>query len=664
MRHFHPGKPRGLFRPTATGERGAHNGWLTANPSTLDEDIEYFSKLANEDTTFGNPHIDPVTFPHDTFNQWLPSLPEQSNNNRSHVSLSQPHPQALTSNPISEAGLLRTHMSNPELQPHAVSSNKDRLLSNKIMTYQALLLEERSQQLHHLQQPRQPNQRSNPASLQLQASFGSYQAAAVPYSPTRPERPHSDVDSFIANQPMEESLRSHHSHHSAPAPTLKRPPAPVMPRRPEPSLLRPAPTAPRSISSPPAPNARGCSTMKHVSMAPPPIRIDNPDYKPPEQYTPFPFAKVQTAARPASPPGPAPTHDLPEPPRRRLATPPLPPLTPPPEIPQQPNHPISTSLRHVNHRNYSHLRHVSRSRSADPAKKRRSNPYSVHAQAVSSTTSGPAKQAVLRLVVRRRQALNGRRTATVSIPQETSVAESKGGNEKQFASLEFDDAVLFTQMRRQYYHSLIGGSWVGRFWRRWGSARTLKRVRLVQHGGEIASWRVIDTEEALPEQELMALFKRPKDGKGAYSWVHWAQKFVKGAEGGTAAAAEAKKSIDEAERGREGNKFSMHHGSVSGSTLDLRKEQREEKRGDRCLEFMEAWCIRRIVLAFSVVLLAAVAICVVWILVGPAVDWRGIVWMSGSSIQRVIPGCLLGLLVTTLGLSCIALWAWLSWLVM
>lgn len=548
-----------------------------------------------------------------------------------------------------------------------MSWTQDRFLSNKIMTYQALLLEERSQQLQQLQQPRQPSQRTDPASLNFQESFASYQKAPVPYSPTRPQRPHSDVDSFIANQPMDESLRSQQSHQSAPAPTLKQPPAAAMPRQQEPSLLRPTPAAPRSISSPPAPSTRRRSTMKHVSMAPPPIRVDNPDYKPPEQYTPFPFAKAQAQAvpPPASPLGPPPTHDLPETPRPRPPTPPLPPPTPPPEIPQRASRPVSTgSPRHVNHRNYSHLRHVSRSRSADPAKKRRSNPYSVHAQAVSSTTSGPARQAVLRLVVRRRQATNGRRTATISIPQDAGPAESKGGNEKHFASLEFDDAVLFTQMRRQYYRFLIGGSWIGRFWRRWGSARTLKRVRLVQHGGEVASWRVIDTEEGLPEQELMALFRRSKDGKGAYSWVHWAQKFVKGVDGNTASA-EAKKSMDEAERGREGNnRLSTHFETVSGSTLDLRKEQRDEKRGERCLEFVEGWCIWRIVLAFSIVVLTTIAICVVWTLVGPALDWRGIIAMSGSSIQRVIPGGVLALLVLGLGLVCILLWLGLSWLTM
>lgn len=559
---------------------------------------------------------------------------------RSNSALNEPsweHSQPLTTNSAFDADdFLHANTSNVQIQVGVASTTKDHFLSTHLKTLstmcnamqemQALLLEERGKDL---------TVASAPLPFQFDTSFGSFKNA--PVSPTRPERPHSDVDSFLANPPLDESLRSNQS---PPQPVLKPPPVPTLLSDPGHSMPRPATL--RSMSLPPS-SGRRRSTMKHVSMAPPPIRLESFDYKPSEQYTPFPFAKPAPALL---------QRKEDNPPARSARCPPMPPVPAALEI----------GDHHDRHRDHSvssitkprDSRVISGPRSPDPAKSRRSNAYSAHAPAVSSKTSSASRQCTVRLLVHRRNAPNGRRTATISIPRD---AEDENG--KQFQGLKFDDAMLFKQMREKYFRTLLSSSALGRFWRLWFSARNLKRVRMIQDG-EKPNWRRMEEDEGVPEQELLARFKDPKQAVGAYSWVHWAQRISDGEVGDYG----YRLSRDMADaRVRLGL---AHSRNVSGSTLDARREHEQMKSmaSSRGLEFVEGWSLGRIAMAALLVLLAAAGICLLWIFLGPADDWRGTIWLQQAQRSRIGFGCVLGFLGVILGCVWIAAWMWLSWWVM
>lgn len=546
-------------------------------------------------------------------------------------------PQSLATDPVFDpTQFLNANTSNVQMQSGVASTTKDRFLSTHLKTLstmcnamqemQALLLEERGKDMAVI---------SAPLPFHFDTSFGSFKNA--PVSPTRPERPHSDVDSFLANPPFDESLRSNQS---APQPVLKPPPVPTLP--PDLKLPMPKPATTRSMSLPP-PSGRRRSTMKHVSMAPPPIRLERLDYKPPEQYTPFPFPKPAAAVL-----------------SEKDIFSPLPQSFPPmPPVPtvlafdnHHDGHEDQRSPSMINHPRGSRI--SSRSRSPHPAKSRRSNAYSTHAPAVSSKTSGPSRQCTVRLLVHRRNAPNGRRTATISIAR-----NAEDESVKQTQDFKFDDAMLFKQMREHYFRTLLGSSGIGRFWKRWFSARNLKRIRMIQDG-EKPNWRRMEEDEGVPEQELLARFRNPKQAVGAYSWVHWAQRISDGEVGDygyrlSRDLADARLRLGLA-----------HARNVSGSTLDARREneQMTSMASSRGLEFVEGWSLRRIAMAALLVLLAAAGICLLWIFLGPADDWRGAIWLQQAQRSRIGFGCVLGFLGFIIGCVGIAAWMWISYRVM
>lgn len=186
------------------------------------------------------------------------------------------------------------------------------------------------------------------------------------------------------------------------------------------------------------------------------------------------------------------------------------------------------------------------------------------------------------------------------------------------------------------------------------------RVRLVGYGyspsqlEERTSGRVEEQEELVLEAELIAKFRKPKQGSGSHSWVHWAERVGDGrcGVGGLRLSRDL--------RGRQGIRHAREGSGEEGGEWGNGGE--EARRG---LEFVEGWWVAGIVAALGVMVVLAVAACLLWIFLGGVGgDWRDVVWVSQGRAQRVSGGCLIGGLVLLLGWTGVGGWLGVSWVIM
>lgn len=196
---------------------------------------------------------------------------------------------------------------------------------------------------------------------------------------------------------------------------------------------------------------------------------------------------------------------------------------------------------------------------------------------------------------------------------------------------EFDDEMLF-KLIRDKYRRMRGPfriSISARNVRDLGFLSYAKGSQLVkQDGGAHRKTFPINSGEGFAETELLALYRKPKLGRGKHSWVEWIER------------------LPENSRGE-----------------DLREKV--------ALELMEGWCIRKIAFAFLLVVVASLAATLLWTLLGVGRyryfqchcrlrksqdGFRG----AGG---RVEAGAMLGALVLLLGWTGVGAWILLSWLV-
>lgn len=270
----------------------------------------------------------------------------------------------------------------------------------------------------------------------------------------------------------------------------------------------------------------------------------------------------------------------------------------------------------------------------------------------------PDNESMLTLSIRPSASNSRRRVTSIALPGSNTLTtiRSAGSTEKEnhFRGLEFDDQELFRQLKLAYAE--LSGPW------RFLSARSLKRIvisgaasRAAEAGygwlhsrrspRELAFKGLIDT---FSEDKILAHYHRPAMGKSRYAFVHWAHRL---------AAAENRRAPERENARRE----------VEGNLV--RKLDQPEG-----LEFVLSWSILRLSLALLSVLILAVSAVLLWTFLGRSTTFDdletgepGGISVHGSGFMnagdRVGTGMAMGICVLLIGLSTIAGWMGLSWLV-
>ncbi len=277
-----------------------------------------------------------------------------------------------------------------------------------------------------------------------------------------------------------------------------------------------------------------------------------------------------------------------------------------------------------------------------------------------SARNGPTPDSILVVSIRRQHANRKLRISRIVIPASLDIRTAKRGDAKgkemHFASLDFDDAFFFRQLRAEYVK--LSGPY------RFFSARTLRRITTGYFGqsmSECGGFSILGSKAAetshlmrsprllvsrglsdsFSEDKLLEHYRNPGVGRARYTWVHWANR--------VASVSVSEQHVD---------------GEPSRSTRDWEAEvgiadDQAAPLPGVGLEFVEDWSWARILFALGLVLLAAIAAVLLWVFLGygwPDFGFRG----AGG---RIGTGILMGGFVLLVGWMCILAWMWISWLV-
>jgi hypothetical protein len=265
-------------------------------------------------------------------------------------------------------------------------------------------------------------------------------------------------------------------------------------------------------------------------------------------------------------------------------------------------------------------------------------------------------EAILALTLRRRVARKTYHVSQLKIPASPDyvpISSSPSGPnsqpEKHFETLDFDDAHFFRELHRAY--TRLAGAL------HFFSARGLHHIEIAHydawdnpcpHDLPRSQFHVISQglADSFSEANLMRHFRRPRMGKAQYMWVHWAHRLAS-----TPAHLLPPAPVPTAESPRLRS---------AAASLSLPGEK-AKGRGETCvagLEFVEGWVTWKLLVAVVIAVVLAIAATLLWILVGVS---EGLAVNGAAS--RIIPGCLVGLLLFALGMTMVAMWACISWLV-
>ena len=291
-----------------------------------------------------------------------------------------------------------------------------------------------------------------------------------------------------------------------------------------------------------------------------------------------------------------------------------------------------------------------------------------------ATTPGSNAESVLTLSIRPSKPNNRRRVTSTVIPASTThhsstIPSTKRSAEKtsphaqsiSTSTPDFDDQEFFLALQKAYAH--LSGPW------RFLSARSLKQIVVCgpasraadSHYGWLLSPRsprelaFKGLHDTFGKEKILAHYRRPAMGKSRFAFVHWAHRL---------AAAESRQlslmsPLQQPAQRRE-----------SGPDLVRKVEQPEG------LEFVTSWSVLRLSIALGLVLLASVAATLLWVLLGQSTSFANLdpslvleseELAQGSGFRgagsRVGAGLLMGISVLLVGLSGIAGWVGVSWLV-
>lgn len=219
---------------------------------------------------------------------------------------------------------------------------------------------------------------------------------------------------------------------------------------------------------------------------------------------------------------------------------------------------------------------------------------------------------------------------------------SLGSKERHFRALDFDDAEFFHQLRRSY-KELSGPI-------RLFSARSLKRIAVNGPATKAADlgygWRspriraYKGLSDTFSEEQILQHYRNPALGSSRYAFVQWAHRLT------AAHPARTPQGEDENGERRDGDYFTQLY----------------QPEG---LEFVVVWSVPRIISALALVFLLAMIAVLLWIFLGKQTA-ASIPPVGGyrDAGDRVATALLMGIFVLIAGLSGIAGWLGVSWLLM
>jgi hypothetical protein len=298
-------------------------------------------------------------------------------------------------------------------------------------------------------------------------------------------------------------------------------------------------------------------------------------------------------------------------------------------------------------------------------------PYPVGVRKILGSAANPdiptaPHDTILTLSLRRRCSQGPLRMTGLKIPAGLETSAGTGNPDKQFEALDFDDSRFVHELREKYQELRGRFCHVG--------ARSLRAIRIShlkrctvcdnrrssnsasstkhQTISSLTSLVPEDLPASFAEYNLFQLYKKPAAGKGKYHWVHWAHRLSSSSLDLLPIPLALHDSAWPCDTGQR-----MKRESGDVEKLDCQKS---------CvagLEYIEGWNPRRIFAFAVLVKLLAVATTLLWILWGKSQvhPQKGAGFRDAG--DRVASGCLLGILTLFIGWTTMAVWAFMSWLV-
>ena len=273
--------------------------------------------------------------------------------------------------------------------------------------------------------------------------------------------------------------------------------------------------------------------------------------------------------------------------------------------------------------------------------------YNPPPDTLSTPISNP--ESVLTLRIRQSNPNSRARVNTLTVPASNDFSivrsSSVGEKERHFKALDFDDEEFFRQLRL-CYNQLSGAM-------RFLSARSLRRITISGPASKAADagygWlyqprspRTLaykGLRDTFSEEKILQHYRKPDLGHARYAFVHWAHRL--------AAAPPIRTSQGNADMAE-----------AVDADLVRRLEQPEG------LEFVVSWSVARIVGALGIVFAISIAAALLWIFLGHTIfAWPSHAGYHGAG-DRLLAGVVMGICILLVGLSGLAGWLGVSWLVM
>ena len=296
-----------------------------------------------------------------------------------------------------------------------------------------------------------------------------------------------------------------------------------------------------------------------------------------------------------------------------------------------------------------------------------------------SPTINNSTDLLLTLSIRRTNPNSSSRVTTLTIPASndySAIRTNEKGHitEEHTSSKNFDDQELFLQLHKSYKE--LAGPFLRLF-----SARSLSRIAVSGTATRAADagygWllsprspRLIafrGLSDTFSEEKILHLYRKPREGKNRFAFVHWARRLAAAPETQQAQTPNSAPETPASPEQHDGTAWYKSEttqsagGPRSPNSLVTRAEQPEG------LEFVVSWSVRRIALALLLVIILAVAASLLWVFLGKQTTPSWPVAGTGgfrSAGDRVGTGVLIGVMVLLVGLTGFGGWLGISWLVM
>ncbi|KAK0840972.1 hypothetical protein LTR03_010211 [Friedmanniomyces endolithicus] len=239
------------------------------------------------------------------------------------------------------------------------------------------------------------------------------------------------------------------------------------------------------------------------------------------------------------------------------------------------------------------------------------------------TSPSLAVESELTLGIRRANLHSLPRVTSLTIPasNEFSAIRSRSitTKERHFKALDFDDEELFRQLRLRY------------------PDRLRKRLHQPRSPRVLAYRGLSDT---FSEEKILQHYRKPALGRQRYAFVHWAHRLA------AAPPVRTPQGDDDVRQTVE---------------VDLVRRM-EQPEG---LEFVVSWSIARIMLVIAVILALSIGAALLWVFLGRNTVFGGLPHGGFHDAgDRVGSGVLIGICIILIGLTSMAGWLGVSWLVM